>query len=812
MKLAACFLAAILSLAPARAQDDPRPALERFAGALAALRDGDSSAEVALRAAAEELCRAHGRCDARSVAEHYLGLSTEALAQGRLDEQAYVALRERVRAAGAEGLDGTEWAEEREAILAELLAHSAACEKRPDFVPAAQSLALAARIEAERAENDGTLEATSRALVARQAELHARAAQSLFARAGQSTPRLETEWVLAKLALQRGDVELARAGFEALRLRALATRRDEYREHALQGHLALARQAGDVRAEERWLTELASFRAPQESWPLARDWALRLLAEDLAEAAADFLERCAPPNDAHAADRVEWELLCGSIALRRGNLESARAHFERLGDDRSELARLARASLALRESRADDVLNELDDATLAQFSPSARARAGALVGEAALALGDFALARRELELAFDAAAISESTLRAASGAALSGSVIGERLGLHSVVLLARALDGAGEPLKAVACIESAHARSLRRDTGETLDEESVRAWAAPFELGMLTWIVGADSGIAAHVAPDGTATLAPLSLGRAPWLEAVRRLREAALDPRGDRARLDALARELATALIPAPIAGRLAALRASAGDEPRVLLLAHGPLEALPFEVLSIPALGRGAALSVLPGLPGADPGASIPSLATASWAVAGDPLDASGASLLRGAREELLALAESAANPALALGRDFTRARLAELCRSGRALHIATHLDATCDETRAFGAAALRTSEPLALCADELAAWRPALPLVVLSTCWSASGARVDAEGQLGIARSFLAGGTRSVIVTQWPVEDRAAARAAAQLHDALRAGVSPARAAARAREALRAQGASPAEWAALRAVGRD
>jgi hypothetical protein len=812
LKLASCFLAALIALAPARAQEDASPALERFAGALSALRDGDASAASVLREAAEQLCRAHGRCDARAVAEYYLGLSAEARTQGRIDESAYAALRERVRAAASAGLDGEAWAAEREQVLAALVGLAEESERRPDFVPAAQALALAARIEAEQAESDRALEASARALVARRAEQHARAAQGLFARAGQSTPRLETEWVLAKLALQRGDIELARAGFEALRLRALATRRDEYREHAVQGHLTLVRLAGDVRAEEHWLTELASFRAPQESWALARDWAVRLLAEDLAEAAAEFLERCEPSELAPRADRAEWELLCGSVALRRGDLAAARAHFERIADDDSELARLARGALALREGRANDVLTELRDADIEEFSPSGRARASALVGEAALSIGDLAHARRELERAFDAAASSEATLRAASGAALSGSVIGEQLGLQTVVLLARALAESGEPLEAVARIESAHSRGLRDGAEGALDERALRAWASSFELGLLTWIVGADGGLAAHVAPDGSAAVAPVPLGRAQWLAAVRRLREAALDPRSDLARIDALGREISAALVPAPIAARLAALRASHQSEPRVLLLAHGPLEALPFEVLSIAALGADPALSVLPGLPGSEPGTRATTQRFAQWSICGDPLDSSGASLLRGAREELLALSNAASGSVLALGPDFTRARLADLCRSERPLHIATHLDATCGGLGAFGAAALRTSEPLALCSDELAALRPALPLVVLSTCWSSGGARVDAEGQLGISRAFLAGGTRNVIVTQWPVEDRAAARAAAELHRALRDGVGPARATARARAALRERGTAPAEWASLRAIGRD
>ena len=216
------------------------------------------------------------------------------------------------------------------------------------------------------------------------------------------------------------------------------------------------------------------------------------------------------------------------------------------------------------------------------------------------------------------------------------------------------------------------------------------------------------------------------------------------------------------------------------------------------------------GAAL--LPGLPESTPGAARGDLRSAAWSLLGAPLGRTGEALLPGARAELESLAALHPGATLELGEQFTRARVLAACRSGAPLHIATHLDSACEDWRAFGPSALRTSDALALCSDELASARPRLPLVVLSTCWSSSGARVDAEGQLGLARAFLAGGTRNVVVTLWPVEDELAPRAAASLHAELSGGASPARAAARARARLRSAGARVAEWAALRLVGRD
>ena len=813
MKLATLPLACLLlSLAPLRAQQDYPDALQRFATALDALRHGDATASDALRASADELCELHARCDPRSVAAHYLALDAAALAAGCDDERRYVELRERVRAAGENGLAGAEWARERANILEELAALWSACETRPDFVPAAQALALAARIEEQQVETDASLVGSARALVADSAARHARRAIELFARAGQATPRLEPELCLARLALHRGDDALAHASLEALRLRAMSLRRDDFAEHAIAGHLALARAAGDVREERRWLEELARFRTPQESWPLAREWALALLGEDRALPALEFLARCRPAASAHAADRQEWELARCAAALRLGDLALARKHLDALGDDSSELARLARANLCLREGRPAAVLDLLGEASLAELSGVGRERAAALIGEAALALGDRTLARRELELAFESAVEREQSLRDRRNDALGGSVIGERLGLHAVVLLAESLALDGEPLAAVARIEDAHARSLRGRARAHVDERAVRVWAAHTELGLVTWIIGADRSLAAHVGPDGSAAVERIDLPRARILEAVRRAREAALDPRASTPRFHALAGELANALLPGEIGLRLARLRASHGPEPRLLMLPHGPLEAAPLEALPWPALGSDVALAVLPGLPEVHPGALDLETLTADWNLLGAPLETSLLASLPGARAELEALAALHSDAVLITEARFTRASVLTACRSGAPLHLATHLDATCEPWRAFGASGLRTSDPLALCADEVALAAPRLPLVVLSTCASGSGVRVDAEGQLGLARAFLASGTRNVVVTLWPIEDRAAPRAALRLHEELRAGASPARAVARARAWLRGAGAGVAEWAAVRLIGRD
>ena len=67
------------------------------------------------------------------------------------------------------------------------------------------------------------------------------------------------------------------------------------------------------------------------------------------------------------------------------------------------------------------------------------------------------------------------------------------------------------------------------------------------------------------------------------------------------------------------------------------------------------------------------------------------------------------------------------------------------------------------------------------------------------------------MLDSGTRAAVVTQWSVSDEHAGRALLAFHAALLGGADPAEALRRARAALRRSGAPPAEWAALRMLGR-
>lgn len=792
-------------------------ALAEFGAALSRWRGGASDEAHELLRAAEKLANEHARPDALDVARFYASLPREERQRGWEAEQDLSALREIAFEAGVVGLSGAAWALERERVLEELAALVIAQRERADAAPAAGALSLSALLRVEQAEHaDGPQAA---ALVA-QAEREAQEALELFARLGQRTPRLEPLWLLGRCATLRSDHLGATRCFELCEQLALELQRDDYREFALQGRVRLAQLEGDAPRERALLERLAGFRTPEASWSVARDWGARLLAEDHGAQAAQFLERYKPGEDSHAADREEWNLLLGSARLRNGELRAAREHFERLGaSEGGELGVLALASLALYEQRESEVLAILEPERVARFSPRGAARAEALLGEAYARSGELSRAREHLESALASALEWDQTSFGARSAELeaptaraAGSVIGERLGLHSVALLADVLARSGEPLEAVRVIEDTQSRSLRRGEG-ALTREALLEWAGAYELGLLTWVVGADFSLAAHLAPDGEVSVARIPRGRRALADAVRRLREALLGAAGDdgaRERCERLATSFLAEFAPGPVADSLRRSARSAGDAPRLLLGLHGPLEAAPLEALPWNSLcGEEVALATLAGLPSSRVGARIPARELDRWALLGGPLDRSGAERLPGARFELAAALEIRPKSRLELGAAFGRAALEAALRGRQPLHLATHLVEQAGEWR------LEVSPGEQLSLAEIAALRPATPLAVLSTCSSGDGAFVDAEGLFGLARAFLDGGSRNVVVTLWPVEDAAAAHFGAAFHRALAAQgehPSPARACAAARQELRRAGFASSEWAAFRLLGRD
>jgi CHAT domain-containing protein len=100
---------------------------------------------------------------------------------------------------------------------------------------------------------------------------------------------------------------------------------------------------------------------------------------------------------------------------------------------------------------------------------------------------------------------------------------------------------------------------------------------------------------------------------------------------------------------------------------------------------------------------------------------------------------------------------------------------------------------------------------------PLVVLSACETALGAKADGEGLVGLVRAFLAAGSRTVIASLWSVDDQATAALMRAFYEELRKGDAPDEALAAAqRRAMdgklrgAAYASAPYFWAAFAPYG--
>jgi CHAT domain-containing protein len=106
----------------------------------------------------------------------------------------------------------------------------------------------------------------------------------------------------------------------------------------------------------------------------------------------------------------------------------------------------------------------------------------------------------------------------------------------------------------------------------------------------------------------------------------------------------------------------------------------------------------------------------------------------------------------------------------------------------------------------------ASRIAGMKLRADLAVLSGCQSAGSTALAGEGALGLASAFLCSGTRSVVATLWPVEDRVAERFMGEFYAALERGCTVAGAVRDAQSALRARAETSRtrDWAAFVAAG--
>lgn len=792
---------------------DVEAELALFLEELAAFRAGDPARLSTLFERARSLCEHHQRCEALDIAGYYAALDARALAQGLADEARVLALRKRASAAERAELDPLAWQNEREQLCFQLEELADSSTPLGDRVPAAQALALAAHLRVEHLRRAGELDPAERARELAALKRDLERSLEIFVRAGMLRPRIELDWIRGLCAREAGRSAEAEQAEQRCLDGARRVGEKLWQERALRELHALAEEQGDLPRLESLVDELAALEAPALSWSVVQRHASLLIARDRPELAASFL--AAHPPGASEAD--PHALLLGSALLRAGRIEEARAEYARIdpSSPQASRARLAEAQTWLARGAAAEALARIERA-----EPPRRAALDerglwlSLRGEALLALNRPAQAIPGLREALELAGRAQTLGFGERPADATTNVFGEVLGLHAVELLARAELESGDALAAACSIESAQASSLRLARGGTerwsLARGDLAAWARHFELGLATWAVGANETLVVRVEADGSARGARIAHGRREIEEAVRRLREALLC--GDERRREALTGELAAVLLPGELAGSIAARAGSRSA--RLGFLLHGPLEALPIEAFEDGAwLAPGLVPVVLPGLPADAPAPDWDAARDARWRLLGDPLGERGQSLLPAAREELDEIARLWPDARRASGADFDRAHLADALRSSDCLHLATHVLRTNDRSAARSEdASLLVSGGALFPLREIAALHPCLPLAVLTACETGGGRFADAEGLFGLARAFLEGGTRNLVVTSWPVEDRWARAFAVQLQRGLAGGLLPSRAAAEARRSLRAQGASAAEWAAFRLLGQD
>ncbi|MCA1621213.1 MAG: CHAT domain-containing protein [Acidobacteria bacterium] len=197
----------------------------------------------------------------------------------------------------------------------------------------------------------------------------------------------------------------------------------------------------------------------------------------------------------------------------------------------------------------------------------------------------------------------------------------------------------------------------------------------------------------------------------------------------------------------------------------------------------------------------------------------VEGDSLDPASAGQLTYAGPELRNLREVVADSHVAEGFDATRERLRETDLSEFAvLHFATHgllnpkepeksglLLSTVDlEGRERGGfVGLRDVYSL----------RAPVELVVLSACRTALGKEVRGEGMIGLTRGFLYAGASSVVSSLWKVDDEATSELMRRFYEnMLRRGMTPAAALREAQNSIRREPhwRSPYYWAAFTLQG--
>jgi hypothetical protein len=624
------------------------------------------------------------------------------------------------------------------------------------------------------------------------AGMHLRESAAISASSGDSSSVMVTRKFLANVALATGDLATAK------RLTA--------------EQLKWTRQTADAMGQYEAQQTIAGIAIRERDWPAAakalRDARLQL----------PFI-----PGDVYRAWQTHAE---ARMALARGDLTLAERLLRAFPDSKSKAltgdTRFdARVRLADVYARRGDVARaERELVTAAEEIERFRAQ----LSDAELRSLAFQVAATENAAATEPMAVAAGTARAL--AVLAGGDRAEAAFSLAERWRARELMDrltritalrVGEPEQSTQALPAATPRTAADVVAAIPDDRTALIEYVVAEGAPITVFVVQRGGVAARVLPPFD------SLGAA-----VRRF--TALVESG----IDAapFGRRLGAALVdPA-----LALLRPGVS---RIIVVPDGPLHRLPFDALRSAdgrflversALGTAPSASTLLALwarPRVAPAGGIRLLALGDATVApmpGDTTDAAAAGFfaaaraagaldrLAGAAREARLVARYAPSADVRLGRDASAAFLkhADL-RGYRILHFATH--AVVDERSVAGTAlalAPGNGESGFVGASDLSALHLGADLVVLSACRSAGGVVLGGEGIRGLVAPLLAAGARSLVATQWRIDDREVVPVVDAFYAALASGQPVIEALRTAKLRALGEGRSPRAWAAFSVIG--
>lgn len=509
----------------------------------------------------------------------------------------------------------------------------------------------------------------------------------------------------------------------------------------------------------------------------------------------DALTKLGRLNDAETwQGNLERELASGrvsapfgpSIAMRRGQLASARGHFAEAAPsfalasqstvhEQSIRGHLALADIDRRLDRLPDARQSLERA-IAKIEAGRSNISGSMLRAGYLTL--HANAYREL--------------------------IGVRWDMEGAAAAPAALEIA-EGGRARALLDALGSAQVTGATAPTLTAGAVQQALAPDAV--LIEYVSADNRLLAITVTRDRVAVTPLP-GAGNAAELSKRVDFfASLVQENDEASL-------------APAAGRLyadllePALVGVPDSTHTLIIAADGPLHRLPFDALGAPApvIERWDVVTV--------PSASIlgreahRDRPSDTALVVTAPATSTRLSQLPAAPEEAAVIKRRMRGEISELsGVAATKDKLqAEDLQRFAVLHFASH--AIVDEERPLRSSLMLALEPSGIegrwTAEEIYRTKLNADLVVLSACSTAAGAQSPGEGVMSLSRAFLYAGAGATIATLWDVPDAPGPVFADVLYRELAAGAPLGVAVADARRELRRQGAPPRAWAAYTVTG--